>query len=88
MPARTRRRTAALLAARLTTLALTAALVSVCGVAAAPLGGWPAYGRDAQHSAISPAGAQALTRIRWRTPVDRAPQYSGDNLTSTTARRS
>lgn len=41
---------------------------------------WPGYARDAQHSAVAPVAAQSLTRIRWQTPVDLAPQYSGTSL--------
>jgi hypothetical protein len=47
---------------------------------AAPLLGWPMYGGDVQHSAISSVAAQSLTQIRWQTPVDLAPQYSGNDL--------
>ncbi len=47
---------------------------------AATVGGWPAYGGDAQHSAMARVGAQSLDRIRWQTQVDRAPQYSGTAL--------
>ncbi len=41
---------------------------------------WSGYGRDAQHSAQSTIAGQLLTRIRWQTPVDRRPQYNGDEL--------
>ena len=41
---------------------------------------WSSYGGNAQHTAISPVRAQDLTRIRWQTPVDLAPQYSSNDL--------
>ncbi|MBI3767153.1 MAG: hypothetical protein HY271_01530 [Deltaproteobacteria bacterium] len=42
--------------------------------------GWLGYGGDAQHTAIAKVAAQSLDRIRWQTPVDLAPQYSGNDL--------
>jgi len=42
---------------------------------------WTGFGNDAQHSAQAGIATQALTRIRWRTPVDIAPQNSGELLT-------
>jgi len=41
---------------------------------------WATYGGNAQHGALAPAAAQSLTRVRWQTPVDLAPQYSGTEL--------
>jgi len=41
---------------------------------------WPGYARDAQHSALGAVATQTFNRIRWRTPVDLAPQYSGSAL--------
>lgn len=41
---------------------------------------WSSYAHDPQHTAISDVPAQPLTGIRWKTPVDLAPQYSGDDL--------
>jgi hypothetical protein len=38
---------------------------------------WNGYGRDAQHTAISPVPSQPLNRILWQMPVDLDPQYSG-----------
>ncbi|MFL6693790.1 MAG: hypothetical protein ACJ8GO_12605 [Ramlibacter sp.] len=44
--------------------------------AAAVMGpAWWAFGRDAQHSAVSAIATQDLNRIAWTTPVDQAPQY-------------
>jgi hypothetical protein len=44
------------------------------------LSSWPGFARNAQHTAVSPVRAQALRRIRWQTPVDLDPQYSGSDL--------
>ena len=41
---------------------------------------WGGHGHDAQHSGISQVASQPLNRIRWQTPVDLAPQYSGTTL--------
>jgi len=41
---------------------------------------WPGYARDAQHSALGTVATQTFNQIRWRTPVDLAPQYSGSEL--------
>src|SRR6185295_18266780 len=41
---------------------------------------WSSLGRDPQHSANATVAAQSLTHIRWQTPVDLSPQYSGDEL--------
>ncbi len=41
---------------------------------------WFGFARDAQHSALGAIATQPLTRVRWTTPVDLAPQYSGNTL--------
>ncbi len=41
---------------------------------------WPAFARNPQHTAVSTVASQPLTRLRWNTPVDLAPQYSGSVL--------
>jgi hypothetical protein len=41
---------------------------------------WTGYARDAQHSGLGNVRTQPLARIRWQTPVDLAPQYSGEDL--------
>ncbi len=41
---------------------------------------WSGYAGDAQHTALSSVASQALSVIRWQTPVDLAPQYSGTSL--------
>ena len=38
------------------------------------------FGGNAQHTAIYQPAAQNLSTIHWQTPVDMAPQYSGDSL--------
>ena len=38
---------------------------------------WPGYGRDAQHNALADGPSQLPQVIRWSTPVDLDPQYSG-----------
>ena len=56
----------------------------ICGFAlslearAGPI--WSDYAGDAQHTAISSVASQRLQTIRWQTPVDLAPQYSGNDL--------
>jgi hypothetical protein len=42
--------------------------------------GWPRYAKDAQHSCVSGVGSQLPQLIRWSTPVDLQPQYSGSDL--------
>jgi hypothetical protein len=42
--------------------------------------GWLGYGRDPQHSAISNTPSQLPQKVRWSTPVDLNPQYSGSTL--------
>jgi hypothetical protein len=37
---------------------------------------WFGYGRDAQHTGVSPIASQDLGRIAWTSPVDLAPQYT------------
>ena len=37
---------------------------------------WLGFGGTSQHSAVSQIATQDLNNIRWRTPVDMAPQYS------------
>jgi len=39
---------------------------------------WSAFGRDAQHTALSTTASQPLNRIHWQMPVDLQPQYSGN----------
>ncbi len=41
---------------------------------------WPAFGRDAQHTAASAIATPPLNRIIWQTPVDLAPQYFGSGF--------
>ena len=46
----------------------------------AQAGGWYGFGGDVQHTAVSAVPAQPLQRVRWSTPVDLQPQYSGTSL--------
>ncbi len=39
---------------------------------------WNSYGRDAQHDALGSGPSQLPIVIRWSTPVDLDPQYSGN----------
>lgn len=41
---------------------------------------WSGHGHDPQHTGISPFPAQSLSTIRWQTPMDLAPRYSGPAL--------
>lgn len=41
---------------------------------------WAGLGRDSSHTAQLTTGTQPLNQIRWSTPVDLAPQYSGTYL--------
>lgn len=51
---------------------------SVFRVTATP--SWSGYANDPQHTGISAYTSQALEAIAWQTPVDQAPQFSGDDL--------
>ena len=41
---------------------------------------WSDHARNSQHTALSSVASQPLNAIRWQTPVDLNPQYSGDDL--------
>src|SRR5213594_348694 len=41
---------------------------------------WNNHSRDSQHTALSSVASQPLNAVRWQTPVDLIPQYSGDDL--------
>ena len=41
---------------------------------------WGGFGGGPQHQAISSVASQPLNAIRWQTPVDLSPQYSGTSL--------
>jgi hypothetical protein len=49
-------------------------------LAASPV--WPGYGGNAQHTALAPAGLtyEPLASVRFATPVDYNPVYSGNDL--------
>jgi hypothetical protein len=42
--------------------------------------GWPIYAHDEQHSCLSSVGSELPEVIRWSTPVDLNPQYTGNDL--------
>ncbi len=41
---------------------------------------WSSYAGNPQHTALSTVASQSLDTIRWQTPVDLNPQYSGNDL--------
>ena len=41
---------------------------------------WSGYAGGPQHEAVSSVASQPLNAIRWQTPVDLNPQYSGNDL--------
>jgi hypothetical protein len=41
---------------------------------------WTGYGGNEHHTALSSVASQPLEGIRWQTPVDLQPQYSGNEL--------
>jgi hypothetical protein len=41
---------------------------------------WWSFGRNAQHTAEGAIATQDLNRIVWKTPIDLAPQFTGDEL--------
>jgi len=70
------------LSARLTARcrALRLAVLLACTSASPAAAAWLTHGGDAQHTGVSTVPAQPLQVIKWQTPVDLAPQYSGGNL--------
>lgn len=64
---------------RVKSLVLIGALSAVSS-AAPPMHAWTSYGRNAQHTALADVIAQPIQRIKWSTPVDLDPQYSGTSL--------
>jgi hypothetical protein len=61
--------------------AILACLGLVAAFSARPAHGqWFGYGRNAQHTALTPGPSQRPLSIRWQTPIDLDPQYSGDEL--------
>jgi hypothetical protein len=41
---------------------------------------WEGYAQGPQHTSLSAVASQPLSAIRWQTPVDLQPQYSGNDL--------
>jgi hypothetical protein len=62
------------------TLCAAVALAAVPPVSFGQTAAWSGYGGDPQHTAISPVASQSLQSVRWQTPVDLNPQYSGNDL--------
>ncbi len=60
--------------------ALVAGLAGLTLPLCARADGWDGYAGDPQHTAVSAVASQALQAIHWETPVDLAPQLSGDEL--------
>jgi hypothetical protein len=58
------------------------AAIILVSVAARPTAAqaWPGFARDAQHTALGVGPSQLPEKIRWSTPVDQSPQYSGSDL--------
>ncbi len=50
------------------------------GSPAAKAQSWPGHALNAQHTSLYGSGSQIPQMIRWLTPVDLAPQYSGNEL--------
>jgi hypothetical protein len=57
-----------------------AAVFALPGAAGAQTAAWSNYAGDAQHTAVSATASQSMQAIRWQTPVDLNPQYSGNDL--------
>src|SRR5262249_20340360 len=47
---------------------------------AVPSASWSNYAHDPQHTDLSEVPSQSLDVIRWQTPVDLNPQYSGGGV--------
>lgn len=45
-----------------------------------PAPAWAGFAGNAQHTAVAPTSAQQLSRVRWHTPVDLAPDLSSGEL--------
>jgi len=45
-----------------------------------PVLGWATFAHGPQHQGMSTNGAQSIAHIKWQTPVDLNPQYSGNVL--------
>jgi hypothetical protein len=67
-----------LTAALLLGIAVPFALANI--VPLLPTLGWPTFGHGPEHQGLSSNAAQNLVSIKWQTPVDLNPQYSGSVL--------
>jgi hypothetical protein len=54
--------------------------LSMATTTSAPAQAWQGYSHDAKHTCIAGNGSQYPDTIRWQTPVDLNPQYSGSDL--------
>jgi hypothetical protein len=61
-------------------LSASAALLASPALAVSQSATWGNYAGDPQHTAVSAVASQPLQGIRWQTPVDLNPQYSGNDL--------
>jgi hypothetical protein len=61
------------------TLQCVVLVLLLCGQSSA-FGQWRNFGRDPQHTAISPVPSQSLNTIHWQTPVDLHPVYHANIL--------
>ncbi len=61
-------------------IGLACGLTHAAFLPCAAQGQWSSYGRNAQHTALSAGPSQLPTFIRWQTPIDLNPQYSGSDL--------
>jgi hypothetical protein len=65
-------------AVKIAVLAVAVQFTHATTFAAAPQ--WSNFAGDAQHTADSAVASDSLSSIRWQTPVDLDPQYSGSEL--------
>ena len=65
---------------RITPALFCLAFMPVAAQAQALNAPWSSFGHDPQHTGISAFASQPLQRIRWQTPVDLNPQFSGNDL--------
>src|SRR5437870_4971614 len=61
-------------------LVLTVSIVVPTPGVAQPPPAWGNYNGNPQHTGISTTSLQTMNVIKWETPVDLNPQYSGNDL--------
>lgn len=57
-----------------------AVLIAARSPAAEEQTGWPVYAHDGQHTCIGSVPSLIPQIIRWSTPIDLQPQYTGNDL--------